>query len=167
MLSNIFDWVSQRKLMTGMGALLAGAGVVAISNYNDMQKTIAKMDQQPTVVFNSFADCQRQGFDAANCAVSQQKAANIAEGLGTKLTYYTLSQCTIRHGSCVPHVDTDTSCDTDGNNCTTTTTTTYNPPVVGWIALADDISKSLPLYSSASSGLGVRYDGREYSFGVR
>ena len=143
--------------------------------YTDL---LAEIDQGQSRIFVPGNTCQQQGFPEQQCKTGEAAAFAWSSTWGTSLDYSSFDQCTAKHGNNC-HEETimipvttytyQTTFDTKGNpstiaipNTTYYPTTEYEPKVVGWQALADDLTKAAPLYNSPERGLCVRYDGKTF-----
>lgn len=167
------DWMtsgsdaSALAKMLGVTALAVGAVVspfvyVANQNSNAFDALVQEMDQSRSVVFNSVAQCEREGFGTAACTQSRDAAMRIAQSLGTDVSYSTMQECFNRHGQCSTTMVMIPVTISSGNTTTTTyiPTETHFPPVAGWQTMRSDMNKSVPLYALNGSADMVRRDGK-------
>lgn len=162
------DLASFSKIMgvtvLGIGALLSPFVYVAHKNSNELDSLIKEIDRSASVVFNSVAECKRDGYGAAACEESRKNAIDVAESLGTALSYSSRQACFNNHGMCSTVMVMIPMTVMSGNTPITTyiPTETHYPAVAGWQAMRSDIQKSVPLYTVNDSKNMVRRDGKVF-----
>lgn len=172
---NFTDWVVSGSdpvafvKMTAVSVLAVGAVIspflyVANQNNNAFNALVQELDQSRTSIFNSVAQCEREGYGTAACTQSYEAAKNIAESLGTDVSYGSMRDCFNKHGQCSSVVIMVPVTTTVGNTTTTTyiPTETHYPPVAGWQAMDVDMTKAVPLYAVKGSTDMVRRDGKVF-----
>ncbi len=172
---NFMDWMMEGSSpvvitkITGAIAAVTGAIMVpficiSIHNSNQLEKTFKKLDQGPTIVFNSVSECVAKGYSPEECEASQREALSISKELGTTVSYDTREECEENHGMCNEEVFMQPIVITTGKSTTITyiPQTTYIPPVEAWQAAVDDLSIAVPLYKALDERTVVRKDGVQF-----
>ena len=145
-------------IVLALGALVAPFTLVAHQNNKKIQETYDHLDNSPTVIFQSVAQCEDRGYSEKDCMDSQRAALKISKGLGTAVSYSSKTKCIKIHGEC--NEDSITTPVPVGNNTTMfMEDSSHRPLVVGWQAATNDLGVTVPVYSGAEEGTAVRGDG--------
>lgn len=146
-------------------ALLSPFVYHAHNNVDALQQTIEEIESGRSAVFNSVAACVEQGYSAEKCSASQKIAQDIATSLGTNVSYSSAQDCFNRHAHCSSQTIMVPITTMAGNVPITTylPSTSHYPPVAGWQAARDDLTKAVPLYPTQKAQTLVRRDGKTFA----
>lgn len=152
-------------LVLATGAILGPFLYIADRNSEALERTMADLDNRPTVVFNAVAACVGKGYDRKSCELSRKAADDIASGWGTSLHYSTPEECAGAHRLCskVTVMIPITTYVRDMPTTMYIPSTSYYPPVVAWQAAAGNLAEAVPLYSGPVPGTAVRRDGKQFT----
>lgn len=162
------DFSSLVKITTvsalAIGAVISPIVYVANQNNDAFNALVQEMDQSRTVVFNSVAQCEREGYGTAACTQSHDAAKSVAQSLGTDVSYGSVRDCFNKHGQCSTTMIMVPMTITSGNTTSTILipTETHYPPMAGWQAMQRDMTKAAPLYPVKDSTDMVRRDGKVF-----
>ncbi len=147
-----------------LGVLAAPFMYMADQNQREFEETVEGLDQKPTVVFSSVANCTEKGFTAASCATSQEKAQEIVGKLGLGVEYSSEDKCSKIHGPCKQGIRNHNGVIMVGQTTVITNNIEiyYKPKIVAWQAAASNLQESVPLYASAQQGKAWRQDGKTF-----
>ncbi|MDR3425790.1 MAG: hypothetical protein P4M13_12090 [Alphaproteobacteria bacterium] len=130
-------------------------------NRRKYRKVLAEIDAGPSFVFRSEADCITRGFSPEQSAASHAAAEKWDLTLGTTASdagfsytvprYATSSAsalwtCEENHGKQYKQVGMSID------------PPQYEPKIVGWAAVANDLTKAVPLYARPDPNEGIRWD---------
>jgi uncharacterized protein YgiB involved in biofilm formation len=157
--------ISEPIKVTAATILAAGVVIVPMAFIisdvaGRLEENMQYLDNHPTEVFASVADCAASGFSADACKESWDIANSFELSDITHPSYSDPAECAQKHGDTCKKVSTVTSA-----GKTSIYGQTYDPPVVAWQAAQDDLTKSVPLYPSTKPGMAVRYDGKLFNLG--
>jgi len=150
-----------------LAVILAPFLMLARANLSNLEHRMNDLDQQATLVFQDVADCTDMGYGFPECDASQKAAYDIANNLGTTLSYDSYSECFQVHGT-ANKVTTPITTTTYVNRVPITTTTyvtNYHPLIVAWQAAQGDLDIAVPLYSFSADGQAIRWDGTVFNLG--
>lgn len=164
--------------LAAMTSILGPLHYAATENQEALKARFANLDRSATETFTSVSGCIFKGYGKENCQNSQEEALKTAKTWGTTLSYDSSAECTMKHGVCHDNITmvpvTSTTVVPSFNNSSSQTVTTvtleqsssYHPALVGWQAKSSDLSQAVPLYSTQTQGMGVRFDGKEIRLGL-
>jgi len=155
---SIINWAtsgSPPSVLVKLGVVFTAATGVALSpvltygylQANALERRLETFKGRPTVVFTSVAHCEEKHYHAQSCEASRRAAMNIADGIGTGLSYSFKSDCVAVHTEC---------------HAVGTHLVQYRPYVVAWQAAAENISESVPLYHGPTPDIALRPDGVKF-----
>ena len=167
-------------LATAMTGVIVGftTGLMGLSNLlkstrNHIRryryyKLLKLMDSSQTEIFVSKRDCLQKGYNSALCDKSFDNAMKWAETPLTSFIYDSKDACLNIHQTATEQCYKESSLAVEGTPSGSITLLPrsknkiiYQPDVIGWQALAIDITKSVPLYSCSRPGYALRFDQQE------
>lgn len=171
------DWLfdgpvlwSFAKVMTvsagAVAALMAPFVIIAQQNAEALNQNFDRLDQRPSIVFNSAAQCVKAGYPLQACESAQQRAVGIGQTLGTSVSYDSNAACRANHGPTCRAETVLMPITTMVGQVPVTNyipTTTYQPPIVAWQAARDGLRDAVPLYPGPQGQDLMRRDGTVFA----
>jgi len=165
-LGGAINWSPARTAAVIGGLFTTGVAAATLPQLYDSHKNqkvvqarFSEIDATRSVIFRSVAECVKQGHRQSSCEASKYSARMLVHAHGAGVEYADQQQCIMNHWNCG---DPDQVIIAQPGHGLSFRGKKFIPETQGWVASADDLQKSAPLYAGPQQGILVRSDGRQY-----